>query len=168
MIQWSASPACTELESIVLDWAARLLGLDSAFYNSSRSGGGAIQSTASDSALIAVIAARALYIHNHPGTPLEDLVLYTTTQTHSLGAKAALILGLSVRAIAVDPVDAFALRGSALRAALEEDASAGKKPFVLSQSISLLYRRKFYCEIKSRPSAQHPLARLITCMRSAK
>jgi hypothetical protein len=94
--------------------------------------------------------------------------VYTTTQTHSLGAKAALILGLSVRAIAVDPGDAFALRGSALKAALEEDASAGKKPFVLSQSISLLYRRKFYCQIQSRPSAQRPLERSITCMRSAK
>ena len=42
-LKWSSSPACTELESIVLDWAAQLLGLNSAFYNSSGIGGGVIQ-----------------------------------------------------------------------------------------------------------------------------
>lgn len=42
-MQWLASPACTELEAIVMDWAANLLGLSSAFKNSSGIGGGSIQ-----------------------------------------------------------------------------------------------------------------------------
>ena len=63
---------------------------------------------------------------------MEDLVIYTTTQTHSLGTKAGIILGLPVRALQVWPEDRYALRGATLRTALEEDASRGRKPFFLS------------------------------------
>ena len=41
--QWSSSPACTELEVTVMDWAAQLLGLSPEFLNSSAIGGGVIQ-----------------------------------------------------------------------------------------------------------------------------
>jgi aromatic-L-amino-acid decarboxylase len=95
------------------------------------------QNTASDSALIAIVAARSLYTRNHTVSNFSDLIIYTTTQTHSLGVKAALILGLSVRAIEVSSSDDFALRGEALKKVLEEDGAAGKKPFVLSESIIL-------------------------------
>jgi aromatic-L-amino-acid/L-tryptophan decarboxylase len=91
------------------------------------------QNTASDSALIAIVAARSLFTRKHPNTALSDLVIYTTTQTHSLGAKAALVLGLSEYAIGVSPADDFALRGETLRKALERDSVAGRKPFVLSK-----------------------------------
>jgi aromatic-L-amino-acid decarboxylase len=64
---------------------------------------------------------------------LEDLVIYTTTQTHSLGSKAGLVLGIQVHAIEVSHDDQFALRGKALRDALEEDARIGRKPFILSK-----------------------------------
>lgn len=37
------SPACTELETIVMDWAAKLYGLSEDFYNSTGVGGGVIQ-----------------------------------------------------------------------------------------------------------------------------
>ena len=80
---------------------------------------------------MAIVAARSLYQREHPDTKLEDLVIYTTTQTHSLGSKAGLVLGLQVRAIDVTYDDQFALRGKALRDALEEDAKIGRKPFVL-------------------------------------
>lgn len=83
--------------------------------------------------LVTVVAARALYQRNHPDTKLEELVIYTTTQTHSLGSKAGIVLGLQVRAIEVNAEDAFSLRGSALRQALEEDAKNGRKPFILSK-----------------------------------
>lgn len=65
---------------------------------------------------------------------MEDLVIYTTTQTHSLGLKAGLVLGLSVRPLEVKSADKFALRGSTLQAALVEDEKQGKKPFILSKS----------------------------------
>jgi pyridoxal-dependent decarboxylase-like protein len=43
MIQWFASPACTELEAIVMDWAAKMFGLDGVFWNANEVGGGVIQ-----------------------------------------------------------------------------------------------------------------------------
>ncbi|TFK74562.1 hypothetical protein BDN72DRAFT_664561 [Pluteus cervinus] len=132
---WYASPACTELEVIVMDWAAKLLGLGPAFWNSSGVGGGCIQSTASDAALIAIVAARSLYQRTHPDVELDKLVIYTTTQTHSLGLKAGLILGLQVRALEVTSGDKFGLRGETLRKALEADTKAGKHPFILVATV---------------------------------
>jgi aromatic-L-amino-acid decarboxylase len=69
---------------------------------------------------------------------LEDLVIYTSTQTHSLGVKAGLVLGLQVRAINVKLEDEFSLRGDTLKAALKEDAKLGKRPFILSKFRSFL------------------------------
>ncbi|KAM6495469.1 Pyridoxal phosphate-dependent transferase [Amanita muscaria] len=132
---WSASPACTELEAIVMDWAAQLLSLSPAFFNSSGIGGGVIQSTASDSALAAIVAARFRYQRMHPGVKMEDLVIYTTTQTHSLGTKAGIVLGLRVRHLQVWPEDRYALRGATLRTALEEDVNLGRKPFFLIATV---------------------------------
>ena len=59
-----------------------------------------------------------------------------TTQTHSFGKKAALILGLRVRALDVDVtvvVDNTGLTGEVLRAAVEDDHARGLHPFVLSE-----------------------------------
>lgn len=81
---------------------------------------------------MAVVAARARYQRSHPDVKLENLVIYTTSQTHSLGAKAGLVLGVQVKAIDVKIEDQFALRGEALRYALEEDAKIGRHPFILS------------------------------------
>jgi aromatic-L-amino-acid decarboxylase len=63
---------------------------------------------------------------------MENLVLYISSQTHSLGKKAGLVLGLKVRTLQVTAQDDFALRGDTLKAALEEDVSAGLHPFILS------------------------------------
>ena len=54
---WSTSPACTELETHVLDWLVDLLGLPDRF-RSTTTGGGVIQDTASSSTLTALLAAR--------------------------------------------------------------------------------------------------------------
>ncbi|KXN87356.1 Aromatic-L-amino-acid decarboxylase, partial [Leucoagaricus sp. SymC.cos] len=132
---WASSPACTELEVLMMDWAADLLGLHKDFFNSSGKGGGTIQTTASDSALTAAVAARSLYSRAHPDVPHESLVVYTTTQTHSLGLKAGKILGLNVRALEVEAADGYALRGSVLKAALGDDLKNGKHPFILIATI---------------------------------
>ncbi|KAI0826139.1 pyridoxal phosphate-dependent transferase [Irpex lacteus] len=132
---WACSPACTELESIVMDWAARLFGLADHFLNSSGVGGGVIQTTASDSGLVAIVAARSLYTSRNPNAKLEDLIIYTTTQTHSLGVKAGLVLGLECRALEVTAEDKFALRGNTLKNAIEEDEARGKHPFVLIATV---------------------------------
>ena len=92
-----------------------------------------LKTTASDAALIAVVAARRNYTNKHPEAKLEDLIIYVSSQTHSLGLKAALILGLQIRALPVKAEDNFSLRGTTLREALDEDMKAGKRPFLLSE-----------------------------------
>ena len=54
---WATSPACTELETHVLDWLVHMLDLPRKFLSTS-SGGGVIQDTASSASLCALLAAR--------------------------------------------------------------------------------------------------------------
>lgn len=131
----------------MMDWVAKMLGLDASFHNESNAGGGIImvrpfsllpappnpiqQGSASEACLTVCIAARERALRILPGTTAEKLVLYGTTQTHSLGAKAALILGLEFRAIETKAEDDWSLRGETLREALEEDKARGKVPFIL-------------------------------------
>ena len=46
----ASSPACTELETIVMDWLAKAIGVPSVFYHSNKEtlGGGVIQVNRSD------------------------------------------------------------------------------------------------------------------------
>ncbi|KAJ7714338.1 pyridoxal phosphate-dependent transferase [Mycena maculata] len=131
---WSCSPASTELEAVVMDWSAQLLGLSSVFHNAGGIGGGALQTTASDSALVAIVAARER-LRALTEVPLEELLVYVTTQTHSLGLKAGRVLGLQVRALEVRAEDRYALSGTVLRQALEEDKAAGRRPFILIATV---------------------------------
>ena len=107
---WATSPACTEIETRVLDWLVEMLGLPGAFLSKS-SGGGVIHSTASEAVLTAMVAARhrsqsraASVAGGGSGdtqdrrlTPLgSDGVIYTSTQAHTSVIKAAaLIAGLA-------------------------------------------------------------------------
>src|SRR5829696_3742101 len=53
---WATSPACTEVETVVVDWLAALLGLPDRFRR--EPGGGCIQDSASSATLVALLAAR--------------------------------------------------------------------------------------------------------------
>src|ERR1700687_3683589 len=55
---WATSPACTELETLVLDWLVPALGLPDRFL-SIHGGGGVIQDTASSAILCALLAGPA-------------------------------------------------------------------------------------------------------------
>lgn len=128
-----------------MDWAASLLGLDDTFHIKSGKGGGAIQGTASDSGLLAGIAARIRFQTAHPDVPAEKLILYISSQTHSLGVKTAMLLGLKYRTLPVLAQDDYTLRGSILKAAYKEDRSAGLWPFCLSMRIGLFpFEKKSY------------------------
>src|SRR5262249_5467249 len=59
---WATSPACTELETHVLDWLVPMLGLPDKFL-SLNSGGGVIQDTASSASLCALLAGRERATH---------------------------------------------------------------------------------------------------------
>ena len=81
---WATSPACTELETHVLDWLVDMLDLPATF-KSSGSGGGVIQDSASSSGLCALLTARERasgYSSNERGCD-GRLVAYASTQTHS-------------------------------------------------------------------------------------
>jgi aromatic-L-amino-acid/L-tryptophan decarboxylase len=99
---WRTSPAATELEELVLDWVAQLMGLPEGLH-------GHIEDTASTSTLAALAAARELC----PGG-----VVLCSDQAHSSVEKAARILGLEARKVAVD--DEFRMRPDALAEALED------------------------------------------------
>ena len=57
-MSWVTSPACTELETLMLDWMVELLGLPDRFRSTSEHGGGVIQGSASEAVLVAILAAR--------------------------------------------------------------------------------------------------------------
>ena len=106
---WATSPACTELETHVLDWLVDMLALPAKFKSSS-TGGGVIQDTASSAVLTAVLAARERatgFQSNERGAD-GKLVAYVSPQTHSSVEKAVKIAGLgraNLRLIEVDDTE---------------------------------------------------------------
>jgi len=134
---WSTSPACTELETHVMDWLVGMLGLPEKFQSSS-TGGGVIQDTASSAALCALLAARERatnYLSNKKGCD-GRLVAYVSTQTHSSLQKAAMITGIgadNLRPIEVDR--SLALRPDALARQIETDRRAGLTPFFVCATV---------------------------------
>jgi aromatic-L-amino-acid decarboxylase len=127
---WSTSPACTELETHVMDWLVGMLGLPQKFL-SSNTGGGVIQDTASSAVLCALLAARERasgYTTNKKGGN-GRLVAYASTQTHSSLEKAAMIAGIgtdNLRLLEVD--EKFAMKPDALVRQMEADRKAGLVP----------------------------------------
>ena len=127
---WSTSPACTELETHVMDWLVGMLGLPENFL-SSKTGGGVIQDTASSAALCALLAARERatnYTSNKKGGN-GRLVAYASTQTHSSLEKAAMIAGIGTENLRLIEVDEnFAMRPDLLAKQVEADERAGLTP----------------------------------------
>jgi len=134
---WATSPACTELETHVLDWLVPMLGLPEKFL-SSATGGGVIQDTASSASLCALLAARERatnFASNQRGCD-GKLVAYTSTQAHSSIEKAVQIAGLgrqNLRLIEVD--DKFAMRPEALARRIEQDRRDGLTPCFLTAAV---------------------------------
>lgn len=85
-ILWRTAPAATELEGVVLDWVADLLGLPAGWH-------GHIEDSASTSTLTAIIAARE--------ATGRDLVV-CSEQAHSSVDKAARMLGMRLRKVQCD------------------------------------------------------------------
>src|SRR6202162_5153145 len=127
---WSTSPACTELETHVLDWLVPMLGLPEKFL-STGPGGGVIQDTASSASLVALLAAReraTQFASNRKGCD-GRLTAYCSTQTHSSVEKGMKIAGMgadNLRQIEVDKN--FAMRPEALARQIESDIKAGLIP----------------------------------------
>uniref|UniRef100_A0A8C1C3I7 Aromatic-L-amino-acid decarboxylase n=1 Tax=Cyprinus carpio carpio TaxID=630221 RepID=A0A8C1C3I7_CYPCA len=149
---WAASPACTELETVMLDWLGKMLKLPEDFLAGTEgSGGGVIQGTASEATLIALLAARSKIIKliqtDHPDRSETDiiskLVAYSSDQAHSSVERAGLIGGVRMKKIPTD--SKFSVRGAALQKVLEEDRAAGLIPFFFCATLGTTPSCAFDC-----------------------
>ena len=89
---WRTAPAATELEAVVLDWTAKLIGLPDGWH-------GHIEDTASTGTMAAMIAARETTGRNE---------VVCSEHTHSAVAKGARMLGMRLREVGTD--EQFRLR----------------------------------------------------------
>uniref|UniRef100_A0AAZ3P8N8 Histidine decarboxylase n=1 Tax=Oncorhynchus tshawytscha TaxID=74940 RepID=A0AAZ3P8N8_ONCTS len=143
---WASSPACTELEMNVMDWLCKALGLPTFFlhHHPDSTGGGILQSTVSESSLVALLASRKHRIQQLKRTDPADrdlddsvvnsrLVAYASDQAHSSVEKAGLISLVKIRFL--PPDDHFSLRGDTLKQAIQEDRRRGLVPVMLCATL---------------------------------
>jgi aromatic-L-amino-acid decarboxylase len=134
---WATSPACTELETHVLDWIVDMLDLPERF-KSSNAGGGVIQDSASSASLCAVLSARERatnYASNEKGVD-SRLVAYVSTQAHSSLEKGIKIAGIGRENLRLIEVDGqFAMRPDILSKQIERDRQAGLVPFFVCATV---------------------------------
>jgi aromatic-L-amino-acid decarboxylase len=101
---WICSPACTELETIVLDWMAKALALPDAFLSHGK-GGGVIQGTASEAAIVTLLAAKTKMLKRYASTDMlkdgeilakyvSKMTVYFSDQAHSSIKKACHVVGI--------------------------------------------------------------------------
>ena len=114
---WMASPACTELEMIMMDWLGKMLNLPQEFLfegvcagGTKSNGGGVIQGSASEATLIALLTERSKVVSEfHQLNPQEDkykimskLVAYGSSVAHSSVERAALMGCVKIRLLEPD------------------------------------------------------------------
>lgn len=132
---WQASPAVTELETIVLDMLADALSLDPGF-KSHGTGGGVIFGSASEASLTMMIAARDRYLESsEDSVPIERLVVIVSDQTHSGIEKAAKLLRVRCHKITTKKEDDYGMTGEALALALSHLRSENLHPFFIGLTL---------------------------------
>lgn len=134
---WATSPACTELETHLMDWMVDMLGLPPHFKSDS-TGGGVIQDSASSATLCAILAGRERATAGRGNAQGADgrLTAYTSSQAHSSVEKGVRVAGLgsdNLRLIEVD--ENFAMRPDRLAAAIAADKAAGLRPAIVSATV---------------------------------
>jgi len=134
---WVTSPACTELETHVLDWVVDMLALPDKF-KSSNEGGGVIQDSGSSASLCALLAAREQVTNlasNERGCD-GKLVAYTSNQAHSSLEKAVKIAGIGSQNLRLIDVDEnYAMRPDALARQIKTDRERGLTPFFVCATV---------------------------------
>src|SRR5262249_4806483 len=120
---WRTSPAATELETTVVDWVRRWLGLPDEF-------GGVVYDTASVGIMHALAVAREEVAPSTrklglSGRDLPRFRIYSSDQAHSSVEKAAIALGLGEENVQRVPTDAeFRMDVAALRSMIERDVAS--------------------------------------------
>eukprot|EP00164_Ancoracysta_twista_P005632 GFYU01007722.1.p1 GENE.GFYU01007722.1~~GFYU01007722.1.p1 ORF type:complete len:495 (+),score=144.96 GFYU01007722.1:79-1563(+) len=143
---WITSPACTELETIVMDWLGKLVGLPETFLSHTK-GGGSIQGTASEAAIVGLLCARArkmaelkAALGHEPdfaGT-VSKLVVYTSDQAHSSIKKALMVAGISqsnFRPIQTTAETGFSVDPTVLEQLIESDKAQGLIPMLMVATV---------------------------------
>lgn len=139
---WAASPACTELEVITTDWLGKMLALPEEFLHCGPgNGGGVIQSTASETTFLCLLAARNKIVDKikkeNPDIMEKDilprLVGYCTDQGNSSVHRSALLGAVKMHKLESD--ENLSLRGDTLKEAIERDKNDGLIPFFLCASL---------------------------------
>ncbi|HET9492668.1 MAG TPA: pyridoxal-dependent decarboxylase [Chloroflexia bacterium] len=134
---WLTGPACTELETHMLDWVVDLMGLPEGF-SSRGAGGGVIQDSASSAVVCALLAARERATggeSNREGVR-APLTVYATDQAHSSVDKAVRIAGIgsdNIRRVATE--GELAMSPESLDRLLAEDQAAGQIPCMVVATI---------------------------------
>ncbi|KAL5768004.1 hypothetical protein ACOSP7_014584 [Xanthoceras sorbifolium] len=135
---WISSPAATELESIVMDWMAKMLKLPSSFLFSG-TGGGVLHGSTCEAVVCTMAAARDKALEKLDGNEnITKLVVYASDQTHFTFQKAAKLIGITksnFRAITTSFSTKFALSPENVRAVIEEDIKAGLVPLYLCGTV---------------------------------
>lgn len=135
---WATSPACTEIETVTLDWLAELLGLPGRF-RSTGTGGGVIQDSASSATLVALLAA----LHRAGGGAVNRegvrrrYTVYSSPQAHSSVEKAVRVAGVgadNLRLVDVDP-GTLAMRADLLAEHIAADVAAGAVPALVVAAV---------------------------------
>jgi aromatic-L-amino-acid decarboxylase len=131
-MSWITSPACTEIETLMLDWMQELLALPARFRSTSDHGGGVIQGSASEAVLVAILAARWRATGGRVNADGDTTLLtaYATSQANSSVEKGLRVAGIGTDRIRiVEHDDGFAMRADALAGAIADDVAAGLTPF---------------------------------------
>jgi glutamate/tyrosine decarboxylase-like PLP-dependent enzyme len=121
-----AGPGAVEMENMLLDWMAELVGYP-------RGCGGNLASGGSIANLIATVTAREA--HGLKGRDYERAVVYLTSQAHHCVEKGLRVAGMGEcvrRSVAMD--DGYRMRPDALEAAIREDGAAGRIPWLVIAS----------------------------------
>jgi len=121
---WQTSPAAAELEEVVMQWLARMLGLPGTM-------SGVIQDTASTATLCALLTAREKatgFEANRAGLK-QPLRVYASEEGHSSIDKAVKIAGYGIENLRRVPTDErYALVPGELERAVNEDKRQGLEP----------------------------------------
>lgn len=125
-LNWQSSPPLTEFEQRMCDWLREMLGLSGDWQ-------GVIQDSASSATLVALLCARERASgHAQSRNGLRDtdeLCVYSSEQAHSSIDKAGLLAGFGANQMRHCAVrDDFSIDPLALRAQLQHDVEAGRKP----------------------------------------
>ncbi|KAL0269929.1 UNVERIFIED_CONTAM: hypothetical protein PYX00_007509 [Menopon gallinae] len=145
---WLSSPACTELETIVLDWLGKAMSIPPHFIYSTpgSTGGGVIQCSTSDCILVCMLAARTAAIKylkeqnpdgdEHDSVYLPRLVAYTSKEAHAAVERCARIAMVRLRLLNTD--NQSSLRGPTLADAVQSDQENGLHPFFVNCTLGTI------------------------------